>query len=32
MLLGDLPNPGIKPMSPASPVLQMDSFTTETLG
>ena len=29
---GDLPNPGIKPVSPASPALQADSFTTEPLG
>ena len=26
---GDLPNPGIKPISPASPALQVDSWPTE---
>ena len=29
---GDLPNPGIKPMSPASPALVGRFFTTEPLG
>ena len=29
---GDLPNPGIKPMSPASPALQVDSLPTESPG
>ena len=29
---GDLPHPGIKPMSPASPALQVDSFTAEPPG
>ena len=29
---GDLPDPGIQPASPASPALQMDSFTAETPG
>ena len=29
---GDLPNPGIKPASPASPALQVDSFSAEPLG
>jgi len=27
---GDLPNPGIKPVSPMSPALQMDSLPTES--
>ena len=27
--LGDLPDPGIKPASPASPALQVDSLLTE---
>jgi len=31
-LLGDLPNPGIKPAYPVSPALQLDSLPTETLG
>ena len=31
-LLGDLPNPGIEPMSPASPVLACGFFTTEPPG
>ena len=26
---GDLPDPGIKPMSPVSPALEVDSFPTE---
>ena len=26
---GDLPDPGIKPMSPMSPALEVDSFPTE---
>ena len=26
---GELPNPGIEPMSPASPALQVSSFTTK---
>ena len=26
---GDLPDPGIEPMSPASPALQVDSLLTE---
>ena len=30
--LGDLPDPGIKPASPASPALAGRFFTTETLG
>ena len=29
---GDLPNPGIKLVSPASPALQVDSLPTEPLG
>ena len=29
---GDLPEPGIKPLSPASPALQADSLPTEPLG
>ena len=29
---GDLPDPGIKPMSPASPALQGDSLPTESPG
>ena len=29
---GDLPSPGIKPMSPASPALQVDSSPTEPHG
>ena len=29
---GDLPNPGIKPASPASSALQADFFTAEPLG
>ena len=29
---GDLPNPGIKPKSPASPALAGRFFTTEPLG
>ena len=29
---GDLPDPGIKPKSPVSPVLQADSLHTEPLG
>ena len=29
---GDLPNPGIEPMSPASPEMQADSLPTEPLG
>ena len=29
---GDLSNVGIKPMSPVSPALQMDSISTEPLG
>ena len=29
---GDLPNPGIKPMSPASPALSGGFFTTEPPG
>ena len=28
----DLPNPGIKPTSPVSPALQMDSLPAEPLG
>ena len=28
LISGDLPDPGIKPVSPASPALQVDSFTT----
>ena len=31
-LLGDLPNPGIKPAYPVSPALQVDSLPTETPG
>ena len=27
---GDLPNPGVKPVSPMSPALQMDSLPTES--
>ena len=30
--LGDLPNPGIKPMSPVSPALQADSLLIEPSG
>ena len=29
---GELPNPGIKPLSPASPALASGAFTTEPLG
>ena len=29
---GELPNPGIKPESPVSPALQVDSLSTEPLG
>ena len=29
---GDLPNPGIQPMSPASPMLQVDALPTEPPG
>ena len=29
---GDLPDPGIEPMSPVSPALQEDSLPTEPLG
>ena len=29
---GDLPNPGVKPMSPSSPLLAVGLFTTETPG
>ena len=29
---GDLPHPGIEPMSPASPAMQEDSLPTEPLG
>jgi len=29
---GDLPNPGIKPESPVSPALQVDSLPAEPLG
>ena len=29
---GDLPGPGIKPMSPVSPALQADSLPTEPAG
>ena len=29
---GDLPHPGIKPASPVSPALQMDSLPTEPSG
>ena len=29
---GDLPDPGIKPMSPVSPALEEDSLPTEPLG
>ena len=29
---GDLPDPGIQPMSPVSPALQMDSLPTEPSG
>ena len=29
---GDLPDPGIEPVSPSSPVLQVDSFTAESPG
>ena len=29
--LGDLPNPGIKPMSPVAPALQMNSLSAEPL-
>ena len=29
---GDLPNPGIKPISPGSPALQMDSLPSEPPG
>ena len=32
LLQGDLPNPGIEPMSPVSPALQMDSLPTEPPG
>ena len=32
MLSGDLINPRVKPMSPSSLALKMDSFTTATLG
>ena len=31
-LPGDLPDPGIKPESPVSPALQVDSLSTEPLG
>ena len=31
-LLGDLPDPGIKPMSPVAPAWQVDSFSAEPLG
>ena len=30
--LGDLPNPGIKPISPVSPALQVDSLLSEPPG
>ena len=30
--LGDLPDPGIEPISPASPTLQADSLPTEPPG
>ena len=30
--LGDFPDPGIKPMSPMSPALQVDSLPTEPSG
>ena len=29
---GDLPDPGIKPLSPVSPILQVDSLPAEPLG
>ena len=29
---GDLPDPGIEPMSPVSPALQVDSLPTESSG
>ena len=31
-LLGDLPNPGIEPMSPVSPALQVNSLPTKSSG
>ena len=32
LLLGDLPYPGLKPMSPVAPALQMNSLPAEPLG